>query len=65
MDSKDGLITGAVKFTSFKSVDALCTAMYAEKKNWTWHNLEDAGHVMSIFDNRVTPIVDKFFAVAK
>jgi hypothetical protein len=65
MDGKDGYITDAVKFTSFKSVDALCTAMYAGKENRTWHNFEGAGHVISISDNRVTPIVDKFFAVAK
>jgi hypothetical protein len=65
MDGKDGYLEGAVKFTSFKSVDDLCRAMYADKENWTWHNLEGAGHVMSISDKRITPIVDKFFTLAK
>jgi hypothetical protein len=65
MDGKDGYLESAVKFTFFKSVDDLCTAMYAGKENRTWHNLEGAGHVMSISDKRITPIVDKFLAVAK
>jgi dienelactone hydrolase len=65
MDDKDGYIAGVLDFISFKSIDALCTAMYAGKENRTWHNLVGAGHVMSISDNRVTPIVDKFFAVKK
>src|SRR5262245_30208909 len=65
MDGKDGYLEGAVKFTSFKSVDDLCTAMYAGKENRTWHNLEGAGHVMSISDKRITLLLTSFFAAAK
>lgn len=64
MDSDDDYIKTDLKFTKFSSVAALCESVLANRKNAAWHDLRGGGHLMSIFDDRVTPKVDKFLGAS-